>query len=342
MSKRITDVQAPGMSPEEQAINQKILDLLNKQENDANLFKPILLGEAGLSEVHKKNPYGFKDTTDLADQIYNQKKNFGTDHATLKGLVDESNNNYTRMVNAQKEIDKLNRSRDPNRPWNNTSIDEKIQKQKDIQNQVATRNAEINSTVQGYQQDVTSYEKTAERIAQEEAYNKIAKATGEIALLQAERQKKALDGTLPVSKGLIERKAKEFELLKENAARKGHTITGDTPETATADSTAGNELLGQFNTRYGLMEDAERRGEIDSGTANFLNTSGASEGESKYGTPNFGYGGLIQAYGNAAQPYQFNRSMVFNARSQTQQNRSGLLSGLLNAGATGATAYAFA
>src|SRR3990167_2784936 len=93
------------------------------------------------------------------------------------------------------------------------------------------------------------------------------RAQQEIGLLQSQRQLKALKGELPLSNALRKQKQDEFNAVKENAARKGNIIEGSTPETAIGRSTAANEALGKFNTRWGMREDLERRGEISSGEA---------------------------------------------------------------------------
>jgi hypothetical protein len=109
-----------------------------------------------------------------------------------------------------------------------------------------------------------------------------------IGLLQADRLEKALKGELPISEGTMQRKAQDFKLLKEDAARRGIVIEGDSPETATSNSTSGNELVGNFNRTYGLLEDQERRGEI-------ANVSGVN-----LGVPTLSLASSANAYGPGA------------------------------------------
>ena len=112
----------------------------------------------------------------------------------------------------------------------------------------------------------------------------------------------------------MSRKTEDFIHLREAAARRGIQIEGDSPESATSQSSAGNELVGQFNRTYGLLMDAERRGEI-TGAPNQVYTPGPASQTSSYGqqlqfgtAPGAGgllgaYGNLANAYGGAAQPY---------------------------------------
>lgn len=165
--------------------------------------------------------------------------------------------------------------------------------------------------------------------------------------LELQRRERALNGTLPVSQGLIDRKAQDFTLLKEGAARRGIVIQGEDPSSATSQSTAGNELVGQFKRTYGLLEDAERRGELSSTSTPGIVQGGP--GASTYGqTLNFAtadsssgllpqYGQLSQLYGQAASPFQAQRfneyQGLLNSYSQGLANKRGTLYGI----GTGAT-----
>lgn len=167
-----------------------------------------------------------------------------------------------------------------------------------------------------------------------------------IGLLSADRYEKALKGELPVSEGLIQRKAADWTLLKENAARKGIVIEGDSPGTAVSNSTSGNELVTNFNKTYGLLEDAERRGEIASGYqtgllgGQTLNTAGTSVTAFGPMATGSGYATGAGLLGGAMQPYTAQRQLQYSAdvnnAALKSQNRAGwfqLGSGLLGLGA---------
>jgi hypothetical protein len=88
--------------------------------------------------------------------------------------------------------------------------------------------------------------------------------------LQLQRQQLALEGKLPISEGMRQAKEDEFRLFKEQQNRMGNTIIGDMPETAIAQTTAGQQGLRQLATKWRVAEDAERRAEIQTGQANIL------------------------------------------------------------------------
>lgn len=177
-------------------------------------------------------------------------------------------------------------------------------------------------------------------------------AQNRISILQAERLENALRGDLPVSEATKQRKRQEFDLLKEAAARRGIRIEGDTPETATSNSTAGVQTIGEFNRTYKLAEDAERRGEISAGAAenlarygltNSISSQGfnqaaslrglsAAPGTTFTGSPGAqslgflqnaaayspasllgGYTGLLGGYQSAMQPYTDQRLLGYQA-----------------------------
>ncbi len=153
-----------------------------------------------------------------------------------------------------------------------------------------------------------------------------------IGLLEADRYEKALKGELPVSEGTMQRKANEFGLLKESAARRGINIYGNSPETATSDSTSGNELVGRFKSTYGLIEDAERRGELSIGDKLNLGVPtlsiASSSGAYGSGATASGYGQAAGLLGQAQQPYQYNRGLQYQTDYQNALNKAGQKSGV--------------
>lgn len=83
--------------------------------------------------------------------------------------------------------------------------------------------------------------------------------------LETTRYKNALDGKLPVSQGLQQQQQKDFQLLKESAGQRGIKIEGDTPDAATSQSTAGIQMLAEFNKRYDVAKENERQAAITTG-----------------------------------------------------------------------------
>jgi hypothetical protein len=171
----------------------------------------------------------------------------------------------------------------------------------------------------------------------------------EAGILSARRLVAALKGELPVSKQSQDRKMRDFALLKEMAGRQGTTIEGDDPCSASADSTAGAAMLREFNSRWDYAEELERRGEIDSGTAQNLARHGlVSDLEGRKfgqavtlksggggtdvpinlatmalnaGSPNLsGYGSLLQGYSLMQQPYQNYNNLLYQGMLQGYNN----------------------
>lgn len=198
--------------------------------------------------------------------------------------------------------------------------------------------------------------------------------TNENALLEAKRYNRALKGEIPLSETSKIEKRKEFELLKEVAARKGNVIEGDSPEEAIGKSTAANEVLGDFKERWALRDDAEKRGEIASGSSLSLSRTGLNSSISgqNFGqalnarglasTPILPYGappgslstgymtgaqgyspatyiptylGLAGGYGSATQPYSNQRQLQYGGVLQGYENASTERAGLYNLIGTG-------
>jgi len=174
----------------------------------------------------------------------------------------------------------------------------------------------------------------------------------DISLLQAERQEKALRGELPVSEGTMQRYEEEKEALQERLSRK---VGRDWEE-----STPGIQAMDEFESRWSALMDAERRAEIDRGSAMMLSTMGYTSEiaqqrgwvapgtvanpasafgrgmsllESKssygYGASLSGLQGAGSSIAQAYQPYQFQRGMEFDAArfnaEMAQKQQAGMM-----------------
>jgi len=155
--------------------------------------------------------------------------------------------------------------------------------------------------------------------AQQEQYGALS---DQISQLQSERYLKALKGELPVSEATLQKKGQDFNLLRENLARRGGgAIVGDTPEGAYGTSSAASQNLGEFNRTYALLQDAEARGELSAGGMGAApgSTSLAAYGNSfNYSPSNLvpAYGSLASGYGAAAQPYAAQRNLTYQGQLQ--------------------------
>jgi len=147
--------------------------------------------------------------------------------------------------------------------------------------------------------------------------------------LTQQRQIAALKGELPVSPALEADIASQEKTLREGLSRS----LGTGWET----TTPGIQALSEFQKRSGLLREEARRGEIAGGTGLVLSQMGYRTAEEE--AQRAGYTGFGQrlfptfgAYGQAMQPYQYQRGMELQARIATAQaeaqEQAGLYGGL--------------
>ncbi len=91
---------------------------------------------------------------------------------------------------------------------------------------------------------------------------------------QNTRLESAFAGDLPVSERLKQRSEDQLRYIKEGRGRKGSAVTGDTLASAQGYDTPTIQTLGQARRTQGLLEDEERRGEIDKGFNNLFSGTG--------------------------------------------------------------------
>jgi len=136
-------------------------------------------------------------------------------------------------------------------------------------------------------------------------------------LRQQERLTRALEGELPLSEGTIQRKGEELKELNERLTRVGST------------GTVRQRAMDLFQRRWAAIEDAERRGEISTGTSAVLQRMGVTSdiGARRGDALRAGDTGGLQlagAYGRFSQPTGF-QQMAFQTGLQSSQNRSSLM-----------------
>ena len=197
----------------------------------------------------------------------------------------------------------------------------------------------------------------------------------DIALLQAENVEKALKGELPISPQTLAAEKDEFKKLKEQLARGGIVVEGDTLQEATSGSTAGIQALQSLKQRFDAIKFAEQQGAITQGQSLLLQGAGAianieqrrlgtafgntgallpqqqqfglfdptgnrlnqigAASQLGFGTSFQGFGSLSNATSAALQPYQFQRDLQFQA------NKSGGGIGSLLGGIAGTALGAY-
>lgn len=64
----------------------------------------------------------------------------------------------------------------------------------------------------------------------------------------------SLTGNIPQNQAIAQQKERDWAQTKALASSKGIRLTGDSPEKAISSSTAGNQIIQDFNKRYGALE----------------------------------------------------------------------------------------
>lgn len=166
-------------------------------------------------------------------------------------------------------------------------------------------------------------------------------------------------GTL--SSAQKQQQKKDFEKLVASAGARGIRILGDDPMSATSDSTAGNQILSDFNQRYQTLGDQNRLAQIQMGGGQNLARMGFNQNAQSANFANILNGQT--AYGNLMQPYQqqrlgaygtqnanvdirnqgllnnyqsaYNQQMLnYQANAQNQSNKMGFINSLVGLGGT--------
>jgi len=175
------------------------------------------------------------------------------------------------------------------------------------------------------------YTPTYEMMPEDEYYaglTDLEKQSYDISKLQGERQIKALKGELDVDPALEQNIADEYKQLQETMMQR----LGTGWET----STPGIQALDEFNKRAQLLRSEQRKGEMTTGAAAYLNTMGYLDtaGNNKIqlysnyaNSPLAANGAISQAY----QPYQFYAGLNQQANMANAQNSAQRNSALMGA-----------
>ncbi len=154
---------------------------------------------------------------------------------------------------------------------------------------------------------------------------------------QYDRVQKAFAGELPVSERLKQRSTDQFDFLQEAQARRGNTVTGTNLSDAVGYSTPAIQSIGERQRTQGLLEDEERRGEINSGFNNVFSGSGILANlkqtrlSNMVNTPKrYELGNGAGLLSNAGQTSRFNASQQGSAGGILGDLSSTVLGSLLN------------
>lgn len=311
----------PPPSAAEESLNKEYLTLLQDSRRQRDALAPLIASEAGYNPSYAANPEREKFKADL-------------DYA------------LSRMP----EVQEKGRISWDGTTWNRDQWASHVQ---DLQKRFEEAPEQILS---GY---APTDELKASQARAKGLQEKVDLATErelELFNMRADRQKLALEGKLPISEGTTQAKQQQFQQLKETLARAGNPIIGDTPETAYSLTTPGSQALAEFTKRFGLLEDAERRGEIESGTAALGSMLGISAGVggsraagANTAAPTAGAllgtsGSLLSGYLQGQQPYANQRGLQYQGTMQNAAMAAQERAGIMNlAGTTlgsGAALYA--
>ena len=159
----------------------------------------------------------------------------------------------------------------------------------------------------------------------------------DIAGKQMKRYEQALAGEIPLTQQMKDQKQTEFRQLADASG-----ITGDTVENAQAEDTIGVQKLGEFQKRWGLVEEAQRYGELGTTGQAMLQSQGLTNNlaTQKVGTlSGIGNWSNNVNFGSLLQPYQAYNQMGYQASAQNQSNQMQQQGSLLNLGGMLGAAY---
>lgn len=141
--------------------------------------------------------------------------------------------------------------------------------------------------------------------------------------LQGERLIAALRGELPIDPAFERSRDEQRQRVLATLAQRG-VGPGDT---------AFAQTVSQFDAQTEALREAQRRGEISGGTGLFLEELGAGRrgGQQEFaGLGAFGerQSGLFGRFGEAQQPFQFQRNLQLQASVQNAQSQGAFLGGV--------------
>lgn len=257
----------PALDPKAQDLEQKQIDLLNEQDAQNKAFQGLQAQQYGYDPVYGASPAAAK-RDQLSAQIADANARHGGDNNNPESMA-------LRIQYTQQGFD------NPTGDWSKpvitgyaksaarTTQDQQVA---DLQTAQMATAQKANDALNKYLDSLNTDDYRAYQAAQQQ----LQEQQTQIALAQGERQQKALAGELPVSQGTIDRKAADFQLLKENLARGGNAIIGDDPGSAYSLSSPGTQALKEFNSRYAGIEDQERQGTLDSSAQTYAQSVGLS------------------------------------------------------------------
>ena len=112
----------------------------------------------------------------------------------------------------------------------------------------------------------------------------------------------ALQGKIAPNQAISQQKARDWQATVQQAAQQGIRLSGDSPESAVSQSTAGNQIIQDFNKRYGALEQNYNLGQQQFGLQ--AQQQGLGAQNARYQNTIAGYGQLGNQAQQLYQPYQ--------------------------------------
>lgn len=140
----------------------------------------------------------------------------------------------------------------------------------------------------------------------------------------------ALQGKIAPNQMISQQKQQDWEALKQQAGQLGIQLSGNDPSSAASQSTAGNQMITDFNKRYGALEQNYNLGQQQMGMQ--AQAQGLGQVNQQYQNQLGGYNTLAGMNTNMQQPYQQQTLGQFGvATNQALANNSVANQNLLNA-----------
>ncbi len=132
--------------------------------------------------------------------------------------------------------------------------------------------------------------------------NPYLQASQQADMLALQNYQNALQGKIAPNQAMAQQKAQDWKKTMQQAAQQGIRLSGNSPESAVSQSTAGNQIIQDFNKRYGALEQQYNLGQQQFG----MQAQGQALGQQnqQYQGTMAGYGQLGNQAQQLYQPYQ--------------------------------------
>lgn len=124
---------------------------------------------------------------------------------------------------------------------------------------------------------------------------------GQVGNQEIQNYMNALTGQIAPNQMIAQQKAKDWQQTVEQAGQQGIRLSGDNPGSAVSQSTAGNQIISDFNKRYGALEQQYNLGQQQIGQQAYQGGMGLAQ--SGLGAQAGAYNAYQGQLGNLFNPY---------------------------------------